>query len=81
MLILFTSDNFNPGLFNPILFNPTAQTFMIETSGVEKFCLALGLKMPWSRVEKFLLALGLKSPGLKVGVENSRVEMSCNHYI
>ena len=48
MLILFTllSDNFNPGLFNPILFNPTAQTFMIEklmieTSGVEKFRLAL----------------------------------------
>ena len=67
MLILFTllSDNFNPGLFNP-----TAQTFMIEKLMIET-----------SGVEKFLLALGLKSPGLKVGVENSRVEMSCNHHI
>ena len=40
---------------------------MVETSGVEKFLFALGLKSSW-----------LKGLGLKLRVEKSRVEMFFN---
>ena len=45
---------------------------MVEMSRVEKFMVEMSV------VEKFLWTLGLKSPGLKLGVEKSGVEMSCN---
>ena len=65
-----------------------AQPFMVEKLVIERYG---GWKVPLgfgfenvmidkSRVEKFLLALGFKSPGLKLGVEKSRVEMSCNQF-
>ena len=48
------------------------EKFMVEISGVEKFMVEK------SGVEKFLLTLGFKSPGLKLGVQKSGVELSCN---
>ena len=45
---------------------------MVEKSSVEKFMVEK------SAVEKFLLALGLNCLGLKLGVEKSGDEMSCN---
>ena len=55
---------------------------MVEKSGVEKFLLALGLKIPglessWLK-SSWLKSLGLKGPGLKLGVGKSRFEMSFN---
>ena len=54
---------------------PWFKKFMVEKFSVEKFMVEK------SGVEKFLLTLGLNCPGLKLGVEKSRVEMSCNPQI
>jgi hypothetical protein len=76
MLIIFRQSLL---FINPGLFNPTAQTFMIEKSWVEKFRLALGLKMPWLKCSGLKNSFLLWGPGLKV--EKSGVEISCSQNI
>ena len=54
----------------------------VEKSGVEKFLVEMSVVEKFMvenpGVEKFLWTLVLKSSGLKLGVEKSGVEMSCN---
>ena len=51
------------------------EKFTVEKSGVEKFLFSLGLKSSW------LKRPGLNGLGLKLGVENSGVEMFFNRMI